>query len=216
VVKECLEPTLGTLILPVGQTGRLPVNLVTSEQLTNLTMKLDLPVGRLINPTADAHEDMTNVIVAAWVEPGTNAPYLIGLAASSNAWMTGTQQVAWLYLTASPTNEHSMFLTVTISDFLGTRLDGALVRNEDTQIGRVVVLTDEPLLEALRGTNGLPALMLYGTEGTNYVLRSTTDLGDTPPWQTNWQGAVTNNLFRHFDPIGTTNRSLFFRAWRQR
>jgi RHS repeat-associated protein len=210
-VGECLEPTLGTLILPVGQRGRLPVNLLTSEQLTNLTMTLDMPVERLIDPSVEIFEEAADFVGAAEVTPTTNLLYLINLAASSNAWMFGTQQVAWLYVTAA-TNQRSAFVQVNIGDFIGARLDGLLVTNVNTQSGRVVVLAEEPLLEALRGTNRQPAMVLYATEGTNRVIEATANFGNPASWATWWQGPVSNVLFRAFENVADTNRALFFRA----
>lgn len=213
VVKECLESTPGTLILPIGQTGRLPSNLLTSEPVTNLTMGLALQLGRLEAVNAEVRPEVTDTICSAWMQPAARPLPVIGLAACSNAWMMGTQQGARLYPTAPP-NQPSSFQWVHIGQFVGTRPDGTLVINLNTQSGRVVVLDEEPLLEAVRGTNGQPELMLYGIEASNYVLRATTDLSDSSSWQTYWQDAITNNLVRQFNSIGAANRALFFRAGR--
>ena len=101
-----------------------------------------------------------------------------------------------------------------IGNFIGTRLDGTLVTNLNTQSGRVVVLAEQPLLEAFLGTNRQPALVLYGQVGTNHLLQSTTDLRNPGSWRP--VGTVTmTNLWQTFESVVGTNRMLFFRARRE-
>ena len=210
VVKECLQPTLGTLILPVGERGRLPINLVTTEALTNLAMTLSLPPGRLIDPGVEIYELATNLVCNTSIEPMTNLLYLINLMACTNQLMYGTQQVAWLWVTAAP-NQRSAFVDVAISDFIGTQPGGVRLTNATTQVDRVVIIGREPLLEASLSTNQSRVLTLYGNRGTNYQVLYTTTLATNTIWHPGWQAGLTN-LFQVFTGVGTNSPATFYRA----
>jgi RHS repeat-associated protein len=213
IVGECLEPQLGTLILPVGQRGRLPVNLITSEPLTNLMMTLNLPAGRLIDPSIEIHGGATNTIAGATVEPASNLLHHINLASCANAWMYGTQQVAWVYVTAA-SNQHSAFLKVKLYDSVGSLPDGTLVTNLNEQLGRVVVIGEEPLLEIFTTTNRQPSLTLYGKAVSGYSIE----------WRTNllagkWLPVLTNltipaNLFLNLNAPPAVGPKNYYRAKR--
>jgi uncharacterized protein (UPF0218 family) len=213
IVGECLEPQLGTLILPVGQRGRLPVNLISSEPLTNLMMTLDLPAGRLMDPSVEIHEEATNTICGATVEPMTNSLYLINLAACSNAYMYGTQQVAWVYMTAA-SNQHSAFLTVKLYDSIGSLPDGTLVTNLNEQVGRVIVIGEEPLLEAILQTNRQPAVVLYGPANSTNFFQANSDLMQPGAWTTE-RTLILTNLFEILPRTNNDPTPRFFRAIRQ-
>jgi hypothetical protein len=125
----------------------------------------------------------------------------------------GTQQVAWLYFTAV-TNQSSAFLSVQLGESVGTQPDGTLVTNYVSQAGRVVIVGEEPLLEAGLNTNRAPVLVFFGHPGTNYVVETNEDIGNTNGWQPAWQWTMTN-LVQTFEAPGGTNRMMFFRARRE-
>jgi hypothetical protein len=47
--RECVVPELGRLVLQAGDSGRVPVNLISTVPLTNLSMTVEVPAGRLTN-----------------------------------------------------------------------------------------------------------------------------------------------------------------------
>jgi hypothetical protein len=71
---------------------------------------------------------------------------------------------------------------------------GVVVSNLFAQAGRVVVVGEEPLLEALRSTNGFIQVMLYApTQSTNRV-DATSELPPIGTWSL-WQQVSMTNLF---------------------
>jgi hypothetical protein len=48
-VSECVVPSLGRLVLRAGDSGRVPVNLISTVPLTNLSMTVEASAGRLTN-----------------------------------------------------------------------------------------------------------------------------------------------------------------------
>jgi len=79
IVRECVEPTLGQLILPAGQRCRVPVSLLTSDRLTNLSLTLHLPADRLNDPALEVSGEVTNIVAVAdlarWRLRGTSSTW---------------------------------------------------------------------------------------------------------------------------------------------
>lgn len=209
VVKECLRPQLGTLVLPVGGTGTLPIYLYSTEVLTNIAIKVELPEGKL---TASALESVAPEICTNSLLQIGNALYEIILSACAAPWLQPTQGqlVAWLYLTAA-SNQPSGFVYLNVGNSIGTQPDGTTVTNYTTQTARVVIVGDDPLLEAILNTNKQPALVLYALTGTTNTLESTTNMTSPILWQSNQQIIMTN-LQRVIAPITLPAGQKYFRA----
>jgi hypothetical protein len=138
--------------------------------------------------------------------------YEITLTTCPNQSLIGTQQVAWLHFTAI-SNQSSAFVPLLLDNAVGLQPDGTEVRNFAPQAGRVVIVGEEPLLEALPSTNGQVQVILYARPGATHLLQTTVELpaqGSWSPWQ-----QVTPTSLIHAMPLPTTNQTLFIRALRQ-
>ena len=234
-------PGLGRVVLPTGASGRVPVNLISSVPLTNLSMTVETDTNRLINLWLEpiVPEICANSLVFIGTNAGSGDPafnvdanagsgdpaynvgpvpspgggrYLLMFTTCSNRFLIGTQQVAWLNFTAA-TGQSSAFVSLKLDNGVGLQPDGSEVRNFAPQAGRTVVVGHEPLLEAVLTSNRQPALILYGQTGPDYVIEGKPRLDVALPWQVVWEGTQTN-LFQQIQPIGGTNRMMFFRARR--
>ena len=228
ITRECVVPELGRLVLQAGDNGRVPVNLIASVPLTNLSMTVETATNRLINFSLEPI--VPEICANSLVFIGTNAPphpdplpldggdggengrYLLTLATCPDQFLIGTQHVAWLNFTAA-TGQSSAFVSLKLDNGVGRQPDGTEVRNFAPQAGRVVVVGEEPLLEAILASNRQPALILYGRPGPDYVIEGKPRWDTSLPWQVAWEGTQTN-LFLQIQPIGGTNRMMFFRARR--
>ena len=138
VVRECLRPQLGTLVLPAGGTGTLPIYLYTTEVLTNISMSVQLPEGKL---SATALESIVPEICTNSLSQISNALYQITLTACAEPWLQPTQgqHVAWLYLTAE-SNQPSSFVYLELGNSIGTQPDGLVTefpsRDDESPAGR--------------------------------------------------------------------------------
>jgi RHS repeat-associated protein len=209
-VGEDFEASLGALILPAGQRGRLPIGLVSSEALSRFGLTLELPADGPIDPGVRVPESAAGLVCDAAIEPLADRVYRVNVAACDGQGLRGMQPVAWLYLTAA-SNQPSAVLTVHSRDLVGRKPDGTPATNLDAELGRVVVLGEAPLLEALRTPDGQPTLVLYGRLGTECTLEFNPDLGQPLAWQPTWQGRMTN-LYLSFPTPGGLARAGFFRA----
>jgi hypothetical protein len=209
-VSECVQPGLGQQILLVGNSGRVPIYLISSVPLTNLQMTLISPPGRLVSFSI---QPIVPQICATSITPLTNSLQQFNLMACASQWLIGTQQVAWLNFTAA-TNQSSAFAGLSFTNLAGYMPDGTPVANFAPQSGRAVVVGEEPLLECVRGSNGQPSLVLYGKPASGYAIQTSTNFVAGQ-----WATALTNltvgtNLFLQVATPTSSSPVNFYRALR--
>jgi hypothetical protein len=208
-VKECVSPQLGRLVLEAGLTGRVPVLLVSTTPLTNLTMRLTLPGSSLVNPTL---EIIAPQICTSSVQAISSNQFQLNFGTCDGQFLVGTQQVAWLNFTAL-TNQTSAFLGLSLDNLSGRETDGTAVANFAPQSGRVVLVGNNPLMESLPGTNSGIILNLYDHVGITNVVQSVASLSTPVAWSF-WQQVVLSNLVQEIDLSSQSNKALFFRSYR--
>jgi hypothetical protein len=209
VVHECIVPGLGRIVLRIGESGRVPVNLLSSVPLTNLTMTVEAPPERLTNFWVEpiVPEVCTNFIVSL-----SNSLHLLSLTTCSNQWLMGTQQVAWLHFTAA-SNQSSAFVSLNLDNIIGYKPDGTPILNFAPQSGRVVIVGAEPLLEALPASIQV-VLLQYALPGSTITLETTTNLPPTGGWLS-LPAVLQTNLVQDTGVVAPTAPFLFFRALRE-
>ena len=209
-VSECVQPGLGEQVLRAGDGGRVPINLISSVTLTNLSMTVVVPPGHYdslsIQPVV--LELCSNTITLL-----SNGLNRLTLQACPGASLMGTQRVAWLNFTTI-SNQPSAFVKLSFTDLVGYQADGGRVANFFPQSGRVVIVGEEPLLECVMETYAQPRLVLYGKPGWNCDVKACPTLDPPTPWQLQGQATVTN-LVQTLDLEPATNATRFFRAVRK-
>jgi hypothetical protein len=136
--------------------------------------------------------------------------HTLSFSTCSNQFLIGTQQVAWLHFTAI-SNQSSAFVPLLLDNTVGHQPDGSEVRNFAPQAGRVVVVGEEPLLEALRTVNGQVGIILYSLVGVTNVVETTVQLPVDGAWLP-FAEIVATNLFNHLPPFTPGNQQRFYRA----
>ena len=204
LVGECVQVGIGSTAIQVGQTGGVPITLLSSVGLTNLNFTLLNPSQRFTS-WAFASSNSSIATAAVQVLASSNAflniDTLTGQSLQSNT-LLGTMFI-------SPLPGDSAFLPLVASNILGMELDGNVVGNVLSQAGRVVVIGPQPLLQPQVGPNSTRLLTLYGNPGTNYQFWVSTNLA-SPNWQSGWSGTITN-LFE-FIPVDQTVPQIFIRV----
>ena len=200
----------------------MPVNLISSVALTNLNMTVEVRPDRLTNlwiePILTQQVCSATIVPAATPSPGplpgqggAGAFYNLALATCTSQFPTGALQVAWLHFTTT-TNGNSAFVALGLDNIVGLQPNGTPVRNFAPQSGRVVIIGEEPLLEAFIATNRQPTLMLYGKWPYDYVVETATDVRG--PWTTNQSTTLTTNLWTPLT-VPANRPQQFYRARRQ-
>ena len=95
-----------------------------------------------------------------------------------------------------------------ITDIQGLKPNGNPVANAFGSPGRVVVLGQEPLLEALPSGHGQLRLILYAEPGTTNMLQTAMGLPPRGSWAP-WQEVVATNLIHPLSPFPAKDQTMF-------
>ena len=207
-VEKCVEPSLGQQVLLAGTSGKVPINLISKAALTNLQATLVFAPGRLLNLSI---EPIIPELCSNSVTLLTNGLYRLELISCTNQSLSGTQQIAWLHFTAA--DLASSFVSLSLTNLSGSESNGNPVANFAPQSGRVVVISDEPLLECVRVTNGNPQLLLYGKPAPGYAIETKTNVM-VFSWQTTITNLTLTNLWMEVTPPTSLSSANFYRAKR--
>jgi hypothetical protein len=104
----------------------------------------------------------------------------------------------------------SAIVPVTITGMTSTRPDG-LPLGAVTGFGsRIIIVAKQPILEAMRGAETPRSLIVYGREGAQYRIQSS-----TAPELKNWpdyMSVTLTNIAHRLDGLTPTNVNRFYRA----
>ena len=205
-VPECIQASVGNTVVQVGQTSSVPVVLLSTTALTNMVFTVTFPPDRLTNfvMTVNSAQVLTQSLELL---DTTHVQVSFNLPASSV--LHGPTNVGLLSF-AALTNQSSAFVPLPIINVSGHKPDGGQAASAYGQAGQVVIIGNEPLLEAALGTNDERLLTLYGNPGASYQMAYSTNLLTTN-WVPAWQGTMTN-LWEVFQADQTAPQ-LFYRAW---
>jgi len=204
-VGDYSEVVVGTTIVESGTTGIIPLTLLSSTGVTNVSMKLSLPGSRFTNlrltqPLAQS--------AASTITPLPNDLNLVEFRINEGLTIVGSNRLAFLEFDAVA-DQQSAFVPLTIDEFTAPKADGTFAPNILTTDGRIIVVDKEPLLESVR-TNGQPRVLIYGRAGDAFEIDVTENISGT--WTMHRRVPMTSN--RHTltlgDPSGAS--SQFFRA----
>ena len=123
-----------------------------------------------------------------------------------------TNQVAWLRFT-TVSNQSSAFVNLNLDNTVGFHPDGTAVRNFAAQSGQLVVIGEEPLLEAGFDTSQAPTVMIYGKPGSTVVWETAQTIGPEASWTAHPSITMTNLWVQLPAPPNVPQQ--FYRARRQ-
>ncbi|SPE54317.1 hypothetical protein SBV1_1800001 [Verrucomicrobia bacterium] len=210
-VAGCVDVGIGSTVVQAGQSACVPVNLLSTVGLTNLSFTLVYPTNRFNNWVVTS----TNPAVGtAFVQVLDGGHSLFTFLSGAGQVLEGPVVAGSICFQALP--GQSAYVPLDITAIAGTELGGSPVGNISGEPGQVVVLGIAPLLQANQGTNSTLVFTLYGIPGSNYVIQSATNLRPPVTWQPAYLFTMTN-LSQIFPLNGATNRppAQFFRAYRE-
>ena len=207
VVPECIEASLGSTVMQTGQTSSVPVNLLSTTSLTNLTFNVLFPMDRFTNFALSVNSSQ----VLTQQLQSTTGYLQVSFTLPASQVLHGPTNVGQLSFSAVPSG-HSAFVQFGITDVLGLKPDGGLAAKAYGVPGRVVLIGPEPLLQGWTSGPTNVVLEIYGNPGSNYLLSYSTNL---PPsaWFPGWSIPMTN-LWETFE-INAGHPQMFYRAQQQ-
>ncbi len=203
-VSECVQVGIGSTVMQAGQTSGIPVTLLSTVGITNLTFTLSSPTNRFANWTFTSSNAS---IASATVQAVGSSPPTFALGTLPSQTLQSPSLLGTIGFTALPGN--SAFVPVSATNVIGIKSDGSGVGNIASLSGRITVIGSQPLLEALLNTGQPRALTIYGNPGANYQMVFSTDLTTA-----NWQSAgsvLMTNLQQNFN-VNQSAPQIYYRA----
>ncbi|MGA2177126.1 MAG: immunoglobulin domain-containing protein [Verrucomicrobiota bacterium] len=205
-VGDCVEVSIGSSVVQAGQNTCVPVSLVATVGLTNLNFTLAYPSGFLTNWNITPSNSVVASAAAIALDP-SHTQFTFGIQRGQT--LQGTAVLGSICLDTLP--GASAFVPLTVANISAVASNNSPATNLLAQMGRLVVIDRQSLLDASLGTNSSRALTLYGNPGVTYDLVATTNLADRNSWST--VGSVTlTDMFQSINLNGATNQMQFFRA----
>jgi hypothetical protein len=207
-VGDCVQLGVGSSASLSGQETCVPVQLANaSSPLNHVQFTLQFPPNQVANLSISS----TNIAVgAAILQSFSSTQAVFSVGALTGRTFQAPTILAEVCLQAS--GPQSGFLPLLLTGIQGTKTNGAAVGNPGGTPGQIVVLADQPLLQASPGTNATLTLTLYGIPGSNYVIQSASDLSGS------WQPGLSVTPSRVNTPITvggvSTNAIQFYRVYR--
>ena len=177
-VIDYLTVSPGQIAVQAGPSTTLPLYVVSSDPLSNLTFNISWPAAKIANPSLTLASG--SIFTSSLQVQGTNLQ--INLRAAAGKSFIGSNFVANLNLTPL-TNQPSAFVPMSTTILSGTKPSNTPFLGLFPGLGEVVVVVDQPLLRSLAPTNAPRSLNLYGKVGATYQVFSTTDSLAAPVWQ---------------------------------
>lgn len=208
VVGDYAESSFGSVVTLAGEPDCLPLSLVSSVGLTNISFILNIPPDRLTNLFVSASEPQ---LMNPSFVPIDAARARVTLATLPGFALIGTQEVAEVCFNTVP-GQLSGIVELAITDVTARRADGTRTSNVVATAGRVVVVGDRPVLQ-VTGTNQNRLLLdLHAQPGTAFDLQTSATLSGP------WSNALRLNITNKSESVFWTNRSertRFFRLGHQ-
>ncbi len=186
IIRHHLELSVGSTAVAAGHDGAVPLSLLSTVGLTNLTFIVMYSPGHLTNWSVSATNPAIGT-AAVWTLDSSQARF--SLSTIPGQMVQGSAGVGMLRFTALP--RLSAFVPLFITNVTAAGPDGAAMDNAGGHSGRVVVVGHEPLLEAWLSTNSRRMLTLYGNPGASYLMNFSTNL-TTTNWPLAWRVPLTN------------------------
>ncbi|MFN7137927.1 MAG: hypothetical protein ACK4UN_01165 [Limisphaerales bacterium] len=203
---ESLLLTLGKAVLRAGDTNSILISATSTAALTNITFVLNLETNRFSSVNVES-------ILPGWsataTESTTAGHYVIALqgAAPLNGPL---ENIARLHF-QTHSNQNSSIVHLRPLTLTASRIDGVNVTNLFVNMGKIVVIAEEPLLEATVSTNLLRNLILYGKQGSSYGIEFTSNLG-SGDW-THLTYVPMTSLEHELSGLSNDQPSVFYRAY---
>ena len=202
-----VELSLGSAAVLAGQGGSIPINLQAGTFLTNFSFVLSVATNRF---SVLALQPLIPQVGSASLSPSGPNALRVSFGAGPGQSLAGNQQIAQLnFVTVS--NQVSAFVPLTPGTLQGTNADASVVSQSSVQSGRVVVVGQQSLLEALRAPDGSRSLALYGHPGASYQVQSAANLSGPNNWNALTRVALTSIM--QVLPVDSTPPRAFYRAY---
>ena len=202
-VSDYLKLGLASVPVQSGATDAMPLSVLASDGITNLTINLVWPGNALLNPQLTFAAPVAGGTVE---NQGTNL--CISLWTANGDVLQGTNAFAQLNFQAAA-GQTSAFLSLPVTSVSANKADGTTFSNLQAQDGEVVVIGTNPLLRSHASPDLGRTLSIYANPGNRYQIQYCTDLGGATGWQPLQTIQATNVL--QTVSLDSANPVVFYR-----
>jgi hypothetical protein len=198
--------TLGSTITRAGNTGAVSIVFNSSVPVREISALLHAPIPLLRNL---AFSNLPAAVATATIVSNSPSTALIHIVTQPGQSLQGALAFGQLWFSAV-TNQPSAFLPLRLTGALLGKADGSSVSNVLIQPGRVVLVAEQPLLEAF-ANNGNRSLTIYGKPWSGYALEYSTDMSDPNGWRVHSRHPFTG-MFVNVTGLPAGGDKYFYRA----
>lgn len=176
-VGACVEVTVGSSAVLVGNNTSVSVTLFSTVGLTNLHFSIATLAGRFANWSfTTGNPEATTAVQAS--DPSQPQ---FSFDIPNGQTVPGTSSLGTISVQSLATGD-STFAPLTLDNIVATASDNIAVGSVFVSSGKVALISAQPMLEASLTNGATPVLNLYGHPGFNYVVMSTTNLSAPVNW----------------------------------
>jgi hypothetical protein len=199
---------LGRTVLRAGDSGEIAVHVVSTVSLASLAFEFELPENRL---EAVGLQKIAPEVGTASLQTLSPGHYRAVLTAAAGDFIQGTRtNLARLTFTCA-SGQNSALVNPVTGNVLATRSDAILVAKPYVRPGKIVIVADQPLVDAEFSEAGERTLAVYGQPHFDYVVQRATGTLDGP-WQ-DWQQVHIDSSLQHlFAGLTAESGIVFYRA----
>jgi len=209
IVGPCVQVSVGSGPVQIGGSTCVPVNLLSTVSLTNLSFSLATLADRFTNWAVNP---VNGAISLATVQAALASQPQFNFATQAGRALTGSSLLGYICVGVLDSG-HSAFASLAVTNLTATTTAGVQSVPVFGQDGELILIQGHPLLEAMPPTNGTaPRLTLYGNPGTNYFIQYTTSMSPPIVWSplTNYTLA---GLLTNFNQASPADPMEYFRAY---
>lgn len=206
---EFFAASIGSTIVLFGENGAVTIEGNSGIGLSTINLTLEIPPGHLTNLTLTGLAPELNPLGSSVTHQG-GSTWLVQLAAQAGQSFSGNKAMAQLAFVAG-TNRTSAFVPLKVVGVTAIKPSATAVGQVVSDSGRVVVVGDEPLVEAERSSNGSRRLTLYGRPSYAYAVEYAEAIagGD---WNL-WKRVPMTALSTTFQAPEAAGPNVFYRAY---
>jgi hypothetical protein len=197
--------SVGSTVMRAGDRGSLELSYNASVPVRQITAQLQIPTGLL---TELALSNLPPPVASATIVSNSATAASLSLVMHPGQSLQGSLSLGQLWFRAV-SNQTSAFIPVRLAGPQLAKLDGNSVSNVLAQAGRVVLIAEQPLLEAFAASGGA-GLHVYGKPLVGYAIEYTPALGQ--PWRVARRVPMTN-LVATLSNLHDSSGNYFYRAY---
>ena len=201
---------LGSTVLRAGQSGTLSIVGEANKNVASIDLNLQVPAGRLTNVVLQSFAPQLDPVATTITGQDGSAWHVHFAPLSGQTIPAGTNALVNLSFLAV-SNQSSAFVPLQATEVDGTKPDASPIIHTFAQSGRVVVIANQPLLEAGYAPDSSRQLTLYGKAWTSYAIESSTNLTNPNAWKQVRYFAQTN-MVTTLTGLSAAGSAAFYRA----